>query len=43
MLFRGLKMTAGEADGFTEGKTVHLTGYTSTSMGFGTALKFALD
>ena len=42
-LFRGLKMVPEEADSYQVGETVHLTGYTSTSKIYETALEFAFD
>ena len=43
LLFRGLKMVPEEADGYKVGGKVNLTGYTSTSKSFKTALDFALE
>ena len=36
-------MAMEEADDFRVGELINLTGYTSTSKSFGTALKFALE
>lgn len=43
LFFRGLKMTPEEVDDYLVGNLVNLTGYTSTSKKFATALSFALD
>ena len=36
-------MTSEEADSYSENSLINLTGYTSTSKKFGTALRFALE
>ena len=43
LLFRGLKMSPVDADGFQVGNLVNLRGYTSTSKQFDIALTFALE
>ena len=40
-LFRGVKLTQLEVNGFEVGSKINLLGYTSTSMKFKTAFKFA--
>ena len=40
-LYRGIKMQAAEVEGYDEGALIQLTGYTSTSKQFATALQFA--
>ena len=42
-LFRGLKLTQDEVDQFEKGNTTNLLGYTSTSMLYDIALKFAFE
>ena len=41
MLYRGIKLTPDEANGYIVGNKTHLTGYTSTSRFLGVALGFA--
>ena len=40
-MFRGVKLTAANADQFEEGSTTNLLGYTSTSKDMSTAINFA--
>ena len=42
VLYRGIKLSHLEADAYEVGRTVHLTGYTSTSRQFNVALEFAM-
>lgn len=41
-LYRGLKMTQDEIETYNVGKKINLTGYTSTSKDFKTALEFSM-
>ena len=41
LLYRGIKLPIAEVEAYEPGRTIHLTGYTSTSRSMDIALEFA--